>query len=186
MFWKRLRRRRNSPGYGYRALLLAISGWLLLGGSISGTDKLKDLQDRFDKDNHAGSKVKSLARLGDAQFDTVNKAIQANDYVTAGFTFEKYRDNVRATLELLKKQEPDVDRHPSAYRQLELELRKGIREVEEAQIVAPPELRPPLGIVRKDLIEIDDELIRLLFPRRSKDPDKSPANGKPGTPEVKP
>jgi hypothetical protein len=77
-------------------------------------------------------------------------------------------------LELLKKQEPDADHHPGGYRQLELQLRKGIRELEETRVVAPLDLRPPLELVHKDLIDMDDELIRLLFPRRTKDPEKVP------------
>jgi hypothetical protein len=166
---------------------------LLLACSFAVADHVKELQEHFDKDSHAGSKVKSLGRLADAQFEAAGKAIQANDYVTAGLTYEKYRDNVRATLDLLKKQEPDADRHPGGYRQLELELRKGIREVQEVELVVPPELRPPLELVNKDLIGMDDELIRLLFPRRSKDPEKVPTaapnsmlNSSPDAPEVKP
>lgn len=162
--------------------LFACSAMFLLLSSFAFTaDRVKELQDHFDKDSHAGSKVKSLEKLGDAQFDAAGKAIQANDYATADLTYEKYRDNVRAAYELLKKQEPDADRHPNGYRQLELQVRKGIREIEEARLVAPEELRPPLTIVHQDLIQMDDELIRLLFPRRSKDPQKVPP-----APEVKP
>jgi hypothetical protein len=144
-------------------------------------DKVKDLQDHFDKNPHAGSKVKSLEKLADAQFEAAGKAMQTNDYTTVDLTFEKYRDNVRATLELLRKQEPDADRHPGGYRQLELQLRKGIRELEETRVVAPMEMRPPLEIVHKDLLDMDDQLIRLLFPRRTKDPEKVPP-----APEEKP
>lgn len=154
----------------------------LVCGVASAADKLKELQDHFDKESHAYGKVKSLDKLADAQFESATKAIQANDFSTAGLTFEKYRDNVRAALELLKRQEPDVDRHPGGYRQLELQTRKGIREVEEVELVAPQELRPPLQIVHKDLVDMDDELIRLLFPRRSKDPEKVPTPAS----EVKP
>ena len=57
--------------------------------------------------------------------------------------------------------------HPGGYRQLELEVRQGIREVEDTLLAAPEDLRPPLEIVRRDLIETDDALIRLLFPRRT-------------------
>jgi len=32
--------------------------------------------------------------------------------------------------------------------------------------VAPEPYKPPLEIVREDLITIDDELLKLLFPRR--------------------
>jgi hypothetical protein len=176
MFWKRWPRRKSSGGVRRWQKLLAGCVFLLGACVVAvAADKLKDLQDHFDKDSHAGSKIKSLDKLGDAQFDAAGKCIQANDYVTAGLTYEKYRDNVRATFELLKKQEPDADRHPNGYRQLELQVRKGIRELQEVQLIAPPDLRPPLSIVLKDLIEMDDELIHLLFPRRTRDPDKMPA-----------
>jgi hypothetical protein len=35
--------------------------------------------------------------------------------------------------------------------------------------IVPPAVQPPLQIVRQDLISIDDKLIQILFPRRSKD-----------------
>ncbi|MGB7848736.1 MAG: hypothetical protein WBL63_24205 [Candidatus Acidiferrum sp.] len=154
---------------------------ILAGTVANGTDKVKELQDHFDKEAHATSKVKALDKLAQAQFDAAAKAGGLGDYITVGLAFEKYRDNVRATLELLRKQEPDADRHPGGYRQLELQVRKGLREVQETLITAPVEMRPPLEIVRKDLVDLDDELIRLLFPRRTKEPQKVPA-----IPEEKP
>jgi len=179
MSWKRWRRKRSSWRLGRLAGVCALL--FLTCGPAALADKVKDLQDHFDRDPHAGSKVKSLEKLADAQFEAAGKAMQANDYSAVDLTFEKYRDNVRATLELLKKQEPDADRHPGGYRQLELQLRKGIRELEETRVVAPMEMRPPLELVHKDLVEMDDELIRLLFPRRTKDPEKVPP-----APEEKP
>jgi hypothetical protein len=144
--------------------------------ALAATDKLKELQSHFDRENHSGAKIKDLQKLGAAEFDLATQASKAGDFVAVGLTFEKYRDNVRQAYELLRKQEPDADRHPGGYRQLELQVRQGIREVEDTLLVAPEDLRPPLEIVRKDLIETDDALIRLLFPRRTKDPVKvSPA-----------
>jgi predicted small metal-binding protein len=180
MSWRKWRKKRSSTAIALTWFAVSCASLVLACGVLSAADKLKELQDHFDKESHASSKVRSLDKLADAQFESATKAIQSNDFSSAGLTFEKYRDNVRAALELLKKQEPDVDRHPGGYRQLELQVRKGIREVEEVQLVAPQELRPPLEIVHKDLIEMDDELIHLLFPRRSRDPEKvPPAEGKP-------
>ena len=144
-------------------------------------DKLKELQEHFDHDTHAGTKVKDLQKLAAAQFEAATTAGNAGDYMTVGFIFEKYRDNVRAAFELLKKQEPDADRHPNNFRQLELGVRQGIREVEDTMLVSPEPVRPPLEIVHKDLIQIDYALINLLFPRRTKDPAKvpPPAESKP-------
>lgn len=143
--------------------------------SLFAADKLKELQDHFDRDNHAASKIKTLQKLAAAQFEAATAADNAGDFITVGLLFEKYRDNVQSAFELLRKQEPDADRHPNEYRHLELGLRQGIREVEDTLLVAPEALRPPLELVRKDLIDMDDTLINLLFPRRSKDPAKVPA-----------
>ena len=116
-----------------------------------------------------------LSKLGDAQFEAARRAGKEGDYTTVGFTMEKYRDNVRAALEALKKQHPDAEKHSNGYRQMEMHVKQGIREVEDSMLAAPPPYKPPLQIVRQDLISMDEELIGLLFPRR-------PAGAKPPAP----
>jgi hypothetical protein len=154
---------------------------LLICGTAVGIDKVEELQKTFDKDTHAASKIRTLDKLSDAQFEVTRKAGAAGDFNTVGFTFEKYRDNVRACFDLLKKQEPDADKHSGDYRRLELQTRRGIREVEDTLLVAPPEVHPPLEIVRKDILDMDDQLIHLLFPKRTPEPQKVPP-----VPEAKP
>jgi hypothetical protein len=182
MFSRKGPKKRNRAGNASLAIpVFASILFLLVCSALSAPDRLKELQDRFDHDPHADSRVKILDKLGLAQFESASKAGEAGDYSTVGFIFEKYRDNVRTVLELLRKQLPDADRHANPYRQLELQVRRGVREVEETILVVPDPVRPPLQIVRQDLISIDDELIHLLFPRRTKDPEKVPS-----PPEVKP
>jgi len=175
----RTRNRAGNPGPGISAFALLI--FLLVCSSLLAADRIKELQDHFDRDTHADSKIKTLDKLGLAEFESATKAGQSGDYITLGFIFEKYRDNVRAAFELLRKEEPDPDRHGTSYRHLELQIRRGVREVEEILIAVPDPVRPPLQIVRQDLISFDDDLIHLLFPRRTKDPQKVPA-----PPEAKP
>jgi hypothetical protein len=154
---------------------------LLTAVVVARLDRVGELQEHFDKETHAGGKVKALDKLTDAQFEASRKASAAGDYNTVGLIMEKYRDNLRACLELLRKQDPDADRHPGGYRQLELQTRRGIREVEDTLLTAPPEVRPPLELVHKDILDMDDELIRLLFPRRTPEPVRVPP-----APEEKP
>jgi hypothetical protein len=129
-------------------------------------DKLAELQAEFDRESSGVRKAKLLDKLGDAQFVQTREAGKSNDYNTVDMTMEKYRDNVRSAFESLKKQHPGAERHPNGYKQLEMSLRKGIREVDDTLLVAPAEYRPPLQLVRQDLITIDDDLLRMLFPRR--------------------
>ena len=176
MYWKNWLKKRSSGGAVRAEFCLALCTLLLLVAALAeGVDKVKQLQQHFDKETHATSKVKALDKLAEAQFEAAGKAVASGDAIALALIFEKYRDNVRATFLLLKKQEPDADRHPGGYRQLELQTRRGIREVADTLAIAPPEMRPPLEIVRKDLLSMDDELIGLLFPRRTKDPEKVPA-----------
>jgi hypothetical protein len=127
---------------------------------------LPDLQERFDRETNAVPKAKLLGKLGDAQFEEARRAGKAGEYDALGLTLEKYRDNVRAALETLKKQRPNAEKQSNGYRQLEMHVRKGIREVDETILVSPEGYKPPLQIVRQDLISMDDEMLKMLFPRR--------------------
>jgi hypothetical protein len=129
-------------------------------------DSLAELQARFDRETNGVHKAKLMEKLGEAQFEEARRAGKAGEYDSLGLTLEKYRDNVRAAVDALKKQHPDAERQSNGYRQLEMHLRKGIREVDETILVSPEGYKPPLQIVRRDLIGMDDELLKSLFPRR--------------------
>jgi hypothetical protein len=185
MFWKRQRKKRSNGSSQDPRLLTAVAVYFLLATGVLAVDKVNDLQQRFDRETRASDKIKTLDHLADAQFEAESRLEAIGNFSDAAFIFEKYRDNLRAAFELLKKQEPDAEKHSGPYRHLELQVRRGVRETEETLLVAPPDVRPPLEIVRKDIIDMDDELIRLLFPRRTKIPAKAPEQSPP-PPEAKP
>ena len=162
------RTRWGSPSAGAVFLLFMVCAPLMA------VERLQNLQERFDKETHAGNKVKILDKLGAAQFAAASSAAKAEDYSTVGLTFEKFRDNVRSCLDLLTKQEPDAEKHSDAYRHLELQTRRALREVDEMLNLVPLEVQPPLQLVKQDLLSMDDKLIQLLFPRRSKDTGPTP------------
>lgn len=183
MYWKRNNERSNGLARLF-TLCFPLLAVLVLLGPVSAQDRTAQLQDHFDKDSHAGSKVKLLEHLTDVQFDETRKASAAGDFNRVGFIFEKYRDNLRSCFNLLRTQEPDADRHGNNYRRIELQARRGIREVEDTLTIMPPELRPPLELVHKDVQNIDDELIRLLFPPLTSDSNSAPP-AKPAPPVSK-
>jgi len=155
----------------------AVCGLLVLFAMLPSVaaQSLADLQGRFDRETSGVQRAKQLGKLGDAQFEEARRAGKAGDYNAVGLTLEKYRDNVRAAIDALKKQHPDAEKQSNGYRQLEIYVRKGIREDEDTLIVSPEGYQPPLQIVRRDLIGMDEELLKMLFPRR-------PLNQHPVTP----
>ena len=158
-------------GFGF-VLLLSI----LPARAIVVSDTLEELQRRFDNEIDGVNKAKMLRRLGDAQFQREREAAKAGDYETVDFIMEKYRDNVRSALEAVKKIHPDGEKHPAGYKQLEMHIEGGLREVDDLLATVPEIYRPPLEIVKADLLALDTETLRRLFPRR---PGEKPIPPKP-------
>jgi hypothetical protein len=164
---------------------------LLLAGmpcvALATADAVSELQARFDRETNSVRKAKLMEKLGNAQFEETRRASQANDYQTVGVVMEKYRDNARIAADALKKEHPDAERHTAGYKQLQMNIHKAIRELDEMLILAPSEYRPPLELVRRDLTEIDDDLLNLLFPIRHPLEKKSDQNnGAPPAPPAPP
>jgi hypothetical protein len=145
---------------------IAIVGSLAFGLAfiVAATDVLAELQAHFDHETNGVHKAKLLDKLADAEFNQTRTSGTAGDYNAIGLILEKYRDNVRVTLDALKKEHPDAERHSNGYRQLEINVRKGIHEVDEILLIAPEQYKPPIGLVRHDLAASEDELIAMLFP----------------------
>ena len=167
----------------YLAFAAVFACWVLYAAAQQGTPagRLAELQARFDRETISVQKAKLLEKLGNAQFTESRRAGREGDYVTVGLLLEKYRDNVRAALAALRSQHPQAERDSSGYKRLEVHVRRGLRELDETLLVAPAAYQPPLQLVRKDLAETEDELLRLLFPRRPGEkplaPPKPPSPG---------
>jgi hypothetical protein len=168
-------------GASVLAILIAT---ILVGVLRAKPDDVNALQARFDRESNSVRKAKLLEKLGDAQLELTRRASQANDFKTIGFVMEKYRDNARVAIEALKKDHRDAEHHTSGYKQLQIHVHKSLREVDETLVVAPDEFRPPLEVVRRDLANMDDELLELLFPRHPVE--KKPARKSSGRPGVSP
>lgn len=156
------------------AMVLVLGGWA--------ADKLAEMQARFDRESNPVHRAKLLEKLGDAQFEKARRAYKANDLVTVGIVFEKYRDNARLAFEGLKHKRADAERDSNGYRQLEIHVRRGIREVDEVLLRIPEPYQPPLQLVRRDLDTIDRDLIGMLFRHPGDQPLPKPVPAAPGAP----
>jgi succinate dehydrogenase flavin-adding protein (antitoxin of CptAB toxin-antitoxin module) len=169
--------RRVSCGLWVGAAMMC---FVATGGAAVAADKLGEMQARFDHEKNPVHRAKLLEKLGDAEFDEARRAFKANDLSTVGIVLEKYRDNVRVAFEGLKKKSSDAEKSSNGYRQLEIHVRRGIREADEIILRVPDEYQPPLQIVRRDLDAMDKELIHMLFHHRDEQP-AAPKGPEPAT-----
>jgi hypothetical protein len=154
--------------------------------AVAAADKLNDLQARFDSETNGVHKAKLIEKLGDAEFAEAGREEKAGNYAAADLIFEKYRDNVRVACAALEKESPDGERHPNGYKQLEMHVQKGLRELDEIMLIVPAEFKPPLQLVRQDLLTLDNELLRSLFPRKHENKPHAAPPANPTVPEVLP
>jgi hypothetical protein len=135
-----------------------------------------ELQTRFDHETNSVHKAKLFEKLSDEQLAEVRHASQASDYNAVGTIMEKYRDNARAAVDALKKEHPNADHQLNGYKQLQIHIRRAIRDLKETVLLAPDEFKPPLQLVEHDLSLIDDELLQRLFPSPPQQSGSSPEN----------
>src|ERR1700759_2635078 len=136
-----------------------------------------ELQARFDHETNSVHKAKLFEKLSDEQLAEVRHASQSSDYNAVGTIMEKYRDNARAAVGALKKEHPNAEHQINGYKQLQIHIRRAIRDLKETILLAPDEYKPPLQLVERDLALIDDELLQSLFPsppQSASPPDNQP------------
>lgn len=138
-----------------------------------------ELQSRFDHETNSVHKAKLFEKLSDEQLAEVRHASQSSDYNAVGMIMEKYRDNARAAVDALKREHPNADHQINGYKQLQIHIRRAIRDLKETILLAPDEYKPPLGIVEHDLSLIDDELLQSLFPSPPQPPSGSSPENQP-------
>ena len=161
--------------FGSRCAVLAVALSCAFLPSALAQARIAELQAQFSRESDPVRKAKVLPKLGDAQFNLVRREVDAGRYDQALKLIEEYRDAVKAAEAALKASGLDAERKPAGFKQLQIHLRKSLREIEQILLALPAEQRPPFDALRQDLEGIEKELLNLLFPRQ---PGKNPSQEK--------
>lgn len=158
-------------------LLLAGAVVFLLHPAARTQDRASELRAEFERETSPVSKAKVFKKLGPIEFDELRKLLDAGQDARALHTLEQYRDQARTTLDALKALKVDAERKPGGFKPLQIELREGLRRLDEVILAMPVNDRDAFRAVRADLAKMQDELLDLLFPRQ---PGKTPPKEKKG------
>ena len=128
--------------------------------------RLGALREQFQADHDAVHRAKNFWKLGDALLAEMRTEAEAADVAAAQRTFEEFRGDLRATLGALKNSGRNAEQHPSGFKELQIYLRKTLRDLDQIILIVPFEQRRPFETTRRDVAAIDDELFHILFPRQ--------------------
>jgi hypothetical protein len=139
-----------------------------------------ELRARFDSETDPVRKAKLLGPLSEAEFRDILKDTDSEDFGAALAIFQQYRDEAQACQKALEGKEPDPEKHPNGFKQLQISLRQSLRRLSDIIVDLPADDQKPFLDVRRDLEQMDRQLIHELFPRRPQSaPDPQPDTPKP-------
>ena len=147
-------------------LLLAAAALCVTTFLAQAQSAVDELQQQFQRENDPVRKVKILSKLGDAQFDRLHRETDEGKFAEALQTIAEYRDEVRTAEAALKATGTDPERKPGGFKQLQIHVRKGLREISQTILLVPVEQRERFEAISSELAHINRELIDLLFPRQ--------------------
>jgi hypothetical protein len=147
---------------------------LLLEGFVPQQDHANEEKAKFDREANPVRKAKLMPQLGNTEFQEMQTQIGEGDFESALKTLELYRDQVADTEKALDATGADPSRHSSGYRQLEISVRQALRRLDDMVFGIPLEDKKSFTDVRDELNQIDQRLIRQLFPGEHSPESSSP------------
>jgi hypothetical protein len=121
---------------------------------------------RFQQESDPVRKARAMPKFGEALLDHMGLQLQKGEVAGALDTLAEYRDAIVTSHGRLKASGINAEKKPSGFKQLEIHVRRGLRRLEDFLVAVPVEQRESFEQIRKQLDQVDRELIEMLFPRR--------------------
>jgi hypothetical protein len=152
------------PGtWGISRVVLAAA---LSFASVYPQTALDDLRGRYTRESDPIRRAKLLPKLGDAEFQEVQKQVTDGSLPDAIAGIRQYRDQVQTCVSDLDAREPDPEKHPSGFKQLQISLRESLRRLDDMMASLTGDEQKQFRELRNDLEKMDRHVIHELFPRQ--------------------
>jgi len=145
------------------------------GAAAPGDNDLASLRTQFQQQTDPVKRAKLFPKLGNALLAEMRKQETAQQFDRVLPLLVEYRDSAASAASALSSAGRDAEKHSAGFRELEMHLRQAVHHVNDIVYGMPLDDREPLRGPQHDIEELDNRLIKVLFPR-----------GSPGAPPPKP
>jgi hypothetical protein len=142
-------------------------------------DDLASLRAQFQQQTDPIKRAKLFPRLGTALLAEMKKQETAKQYERVPALLIEYRDSAAIAVSALSGAGRDAEKHASGFRELEMHLRRALRQVNDIVYGMPLDDREPLLGPQHDIEDLDNKLVKALFPRGPQPPGAPPSKGNP-------
>ena len=128
-------------------------------------DDLASLRAQFKEQTDAVKRAKLFPKLGSALLAEMKKHEEAKEYDRVPPLLIEYRDSATTAVSALSAAGRDAEKHSGGFRELEMHLRRALHQVNDIIYGMPLDDREPLRGPQHDIEELDNKLVKALFPR---------------------
>ncbi|MBI4474523.1 MAG: hypothetical protein HY646_17770 [Acidobacteria bacterium] len=108
-------------------------------------------------------RTKTNIKISEILITLVTDAVKANDLEVVELRLDEYVDTIQEAHQTMVKTGRDAHRRPKGFKDLEISLRRQVRQLEDLGGTLAFDDREPVEKAKAQAIEIRDDLIRLLF-----------------------
>ncbi len=156
-----MRRLGRWPGTGAHAIVMTLLIWMPALQSHPG-----ELRERYTHEGDPVRRARLMPKLQSEEFSDLRKQADAGDYPQALITLGDFRDQVRTTQKELDGMGVNAEKKPSGFKELQIAVRKSLRDLDEIALTIPVDWQTPFRDLREELDQINKHLILELFPRQ--------------------
>jgi len=125
---------------------------------------LGKLEIRYQSETNPVQKAKLLAKLGPLEVDQAARDIKADQEEMALSVLERYRDDLRTSVNGLVATQVNASKHPAGFKELQIGLRESLRRLNDLVFLVPSDVQTRFEAVRSDLSATQNSLMEALFP----------------------
>ena len=151
------------PRIGATILIAAVS---LVLPTRRGQDREEEYLGKFERETNPIHRAKLMPKLGAAEFNEMEKDVNGGDIPAALSLLEKYRDQAQSCVKGLDGAQPDAERHPAGFKELQISLREALRRLDNMMADMTRDQQQEFRGVRMDLDQMNRHVIQELFPRQ--------------------
>jgi hypothetical protein len=138
-----------------------------LDANVVQQDRVAQYRARFDRESDPVHKAKLMVHLGAAEFDQIEKQLSSGDSAGALNGLREYEGQASSCEKALDARGIDPEKHPAGYKELQISVRESLRRLDNMMVNLTGDEQPPFREIRKSLDDLNRDLIKELFPKKS-------------------
>jgi len=178
------------PGWGIRftsrtSIAVELCFLVLLAAFLAplarAEERLQTIRAEFHQQTDPVRRAKLFNKLGNTLIAEMRRLESTRQYEAVAPLFLEYRDSAIAAYNGLTSSGRDAEKHSGGYRELEMQLRQGAHQLNDLVFGLPLADRDPLRAPQREVEELDEKLVRALFPHTPEE-HKTPPSTPPAHP----